>query len=85
MARLEFPDEIKLLIERLKKLPGIGPKGAERIAVWLINQDGQFADIFADAVQTSSKFIKACEKCGFFESKDNKFLLNERNAIKEEY
>lgn len=71
MARLEFPDEIKLLIERLKKLPGIGPKGAERIAVWLINQDGQFADIFADAVQTSSKFIKACEKCGFFESKDN--------------
>ena len=39
MARLEFPDEIKLLIERLKKLPGIGPKGAERIAVWLINQD----------------------------------------------
>ena len=80
MARLEFPEEIKLLIERLKKLPGIGPKGAERIAVWLINQDSQFADIFAEAVQTSSKLIRACEKCGFFESVENGCsLCNDKN------
>ena len=45
MARLEFPEEIKLLIERFKQLPGIGPKGAERIAIWLINKDKKFSDL----------------------------------------
>ena len=65
MARLEFPEEIKSLIERLKKLPGIGPKGAERIAVWLINQEQHFADVLATDIKSSSQFIKACEICGF--------------------
>ena len=40
MARIDFPEEVQLLVSHLKRLPGIGPKSAERIAVWLIGQDG---------------------------------------------
>lgn len=80
MARLEFPEEIKSLIERLKKLPGIGPKGAERIAVWLINQEQHFADVLANDIKSSSEFIKACEVCGFFSSKENGCCLCKDNT-----
>lgn len=68
MARLDFPEEIKNLIDTLKKLPGIGPKGAERIAVWLINQDREFASHLSKAVQDSVQLICSCEICGFFKS-----------------
>jgi len=75
MARLEFPEEIKLLIERFKQLPGIGPKGAERIAIWLINKDKEFSDILAESIKNASKLITLCEVCGFFSSEENGCIL----------
>ena len=68
MARIDFPEEVKLLIAHLKRLPGIGPKSAERIAVWLIGKDGDFSNDLARAVQLSAEVIQGCEVCGFFES-----------------
>ena len=50
MARIDFPEEVKLLIAHLKCLPGVGPKSAERIAVWLIERDGGFSDELAKAI-----------------------------------
>ena len=70
MARLDFPEEIKNLIDTLKKLPGIGPKGAERVAVWLINQDREFASLLSKVVEDSVQLIGACEICGFFKSRE---------------
>ena len=68
MARIDFPEEVKLLIAHLKRLPGIGPKSAERIAVWLIGRDGDFSNDLAKVVQLSAEVIRGCEVCGFFES-----------------
>jgi recombination protein RecR len=36
MASVDYPDPVRRLVAQLKQLPGIGPKSAERIAVWLI-------------------------------------------------
>ena len=78
MARLDFPEEIKNLIDTLKKLPGIGPKGAERIAVWLINQDKEFAALLSKVVEDSVQLIGACKICGFFKSHEKGcFLCND--------
>ena len=36
MARADYPEPVVELIAELKRLPGIGPRSAERIAVWLV-------------------------------------------------
>ena len=36
MRHVDFPEPVKALIGELKRLPGIGPRSAERIAVWLL-------------------------------------------------
>jgi recombination protein RecR len=36
MARADFPIPVRALIDELKRLPGIGPRSAERMAVWLL-------------------------------------------------
>lgn len=68
MPKIDFPEEVKVLVEHLKRLPGIGPKSAERIAVWLLAQGGRFSDDLAAAVQRSGEQVRACSVCGFFES-----------------
>jgi recombination protein RecR len=68
MARIDFPEEVQLLVSHLKRLPGIGPKSAERIAVWLIGQDSDFSNDLARAIEISAEMVRACEVCGFFES-----------------
>jgi len=68
MARLDFPEEVKLLVAHLKRLPGVGPKSAERIAVWLLGKDGSFTGDLADAVRRAGETVRGCTVCGFFES-----------------
>ena len=68
MARIDFPEEVTLLVAHLKRLPGIGPKSAERIAVWLLSQDGSFSGDLAAAVLSAGEAVGTCDCCGFFQS-----------------
>lgn len=68
MKRIEYPSEIVELIAHMKRLPGIGPKSAERIAIWLLRAKGDFAREFADAVIGAKVQVQFCRLCGFFES-----------------
>ena len=36
MAKLEYPEAVGELVAELKRLPGVGPRSAERMAVWLL-------------------------------------------------
>lgn len=66
MAAIDYPDLVLNLIGQLKRLPGIGPKSAERIAVWII-QDGAEAGLsFSEALAVAAKEVRECEICGFF-------------------
>ncbi len=68
MPALDFPEEVKVLVAHLKRLPGVGPKSAERIAVWLLAQDGGFSAGLADSVRAAAEGVRACPDCGFFAS-----------------
>lgn len=68
MKRIDYPCEIRELIAHLRKLPGIGPKGAERIAIWLLRSRGEFAGAFAGAIRGAMDNVGFCRSCGFFES-----------------
>jgi recombination protein RecR len=68
LKRSEYPTAIRTLIAELKRMPGIGPRSAERIAVWAIqSKDARPADI-ARAILEAAERVHPCPRCGFFTS-----------------
>ncbi len=66
MKRIEYPAAIRTLIAELKRMPGIGPRSAERIALWMMqSRDARPAEI-ARAVTDVTASIRPCGQCGFF-------------------
>ena len=51
------------LIQELTKLPGVGPKSAERIAHFLLSGDRKVAIRLADALRTVVEQIRPCREC----------------------
>ena len=51
------------LLQELTKLPGIGPKSAERIAHHLLAGDRRHAIALADALTAVARAVKACREC----------------------
>jgi len=66
MKRVEYPAAIRDLIGELKRMPGIGPRSAERIALWMVGarnaRPGEIARVIAAVGET----IHPCRECGFF-------------------
>jgi recombination protein RecR len=59
-----LPEAIASLISSLSKLPGIGPRSAERIALYLVQADAQEARSLAQALLTARDRVRFCEICG---------------------
>lgn len=70
MAQADFPEPVKLLIGELKRLPGIGPRGAERIAMWLLQSPKADPPALAGALTAAKEAVVACPRCGFFATAD---------------
>lgn len=71
MAQVDYPEPVRALISQLKQLPGIGPKSAERIAVWLMQQGGESTILFAEVMQRAATLVLECGTCGFFSTEDH--------------
>lgn len=59
-----YDGAIQDLIDSFSKLPGIGPKGAQRIAFYLLGADRQSAQDLADAIVTVKEKVRFCKICG---------------------
>jgi recombination protein RecR len=66
MNRADFPEPVRALIGELKRLPGIGPRSAERIAVWLLQNPKADPLSLADALKIAKETVRPCPVCGFF-------------------
>ena len=66
MKRVEYPAAIRALIAELKRMPGIGPRSAERIALWMIQSRDARAGAIARAIDEVVAGIRPCSRCGFF-------------------
>ncbi|MEA3208440.1 MAG: recombination protein RecR [Chthoniobacter sp.] len=66
MKRVEYPAAIKALIAELKRMPGIGPRSAERIALWMIQSRDARALEIGRAISEVTQSIRPCPRCGFF-------------------
>jgi recombination protein RecR len=60
---LTCPPSIKLLIEELKRLPGIGEKNAHRLAFHLLEASSERAEGLARALVRMKETVKHCKRC----------------------
>lgn len=59
-----LPEAITLLQGELSKLPGIGPRSAERLALHLVQSDLDSAERLAAAIVSARKKVHLCGVCG---------------------
>jgi recombination protein RecR len=61
---------LELLIEELKKLPTIGQKSAQRLALYILKLPKQEALRLADAIRVVKEQVGFCSVCGNFSEQD---------------
>ena len=60
---MDYPAPVARLIDELRKLPGIGPKSAQRIAFHLLRGTPDDARRLAESVGTLLEGIRSCSVC----------------------
>ena len=61
---MPLPEPIVALTAALSKLPGIGPRSAERVALHLVQTDSAAVKHLAEAILIARERIRFCETCG---------------------
>ena len=59
-----LPEPIAALISALSKLPGIGPRSAERIALHLVQAESGEVKQLAETILNARERVRFCEICG---------------------
>lgn len=67
---LDYPAPFLLLSRELRRLPGIGPRSAERIALWILSNKDARPSQLAEALTSAATAIHPCKQCGFFATGD---------------
>jgi recombination protein RecR len=66
MKRIAYPAAIQALIGELKRLPGVGPRSAERMALWMLqSKDARPLEI-SRVIREVHESVHTCPRCGFF-------------------
>jgi len=65
-----LPEPIIALISALGKLPGIGPRSAERLALHLVQSDIDEVQQLAQALVAARERIRTCSICGALTEED---------------
>lgn len=54
---------IQKLLDELERLPGVGPKSAQRIAYWILNTDKATAMRLSEAIAEVKETVRFCSRC----------------------
>jgi recombination protein RecR len=60
---LSLPDPLTRLVEQLQKLPGIGAKGAQRLAFHILKNPREDAERLCDAIRDVKERVTYCSVC----------------------
>jgi len=66
-----YTESLNRLIEEFGKLPGIGPKTAERLAFYILNARSDEAIALSNAISDVKTRIKKCRLCGSIAEDDH--------------
>ena len=61
---MALPESLRTLIAALGKLPGVGPRSAERIALHLVQSPTELSANLAEALTHARSTIQFCTQCG---------------------
>jgi len=67
---MRYAPPIARLLEELERLPGIGPKSAQRVAYWLLTAESADAERLANAIMEVKRTIHFCPVCFNFAEGD---------------
>jgi recombination protein RecR len=67
---MQYPAPIQTLIAKLSRLPGIGKRSAERIALHLLQADVKVSNELAEAIGNARSQIRYCIRCGHYSVAD---------------
>ena len=74
---LDYPDSFRELVRQFRRLPGIGPRSAERIALWLLRSSDSKPEQLLSAIGKARETLKSCRLCGFFSEQDECLLCRD--------
>ncbi len=60
---MTFPKQIQNLIDAFERLPGVGPKTAERLAFYLLHVPDNELELFSNSLANLKKDIFLCKTC----------------------
>lgn len=80
---MKYPSTILNLIECFKKLPGIGEKTAERLALSILDIDEETISIFSKSLKDSKTKIQRCEICNNLSESDFCEICKDKTRNKE--
>ena len=60
---MSYPEPLVRLIDQLRRLPGIGPKGAQRLAFHILRTPREDADRLCEAVRDVKDHVTYCSVC----------------------
>lgn len=60
---MQSAPSIQKLLDELERLPGVGPKSAQRIAYWILNTDKATALRLAEAIEEVKDTVHFCIRC----------------------
>lgn len=65
-----YPKSLQTLIECLKKLPSVGEKSAERMALSVLEMNEEQVNMFSKSLIDVKNKIRYCKKCGNFSEEE---------------
>ncbi|MBM3857362.1 MAG: recombination protein RecR [Verrucomicrobia bacterium] len=81
---LDYPESFRELIKQLRRLPGIGPRSAERIALWMLQSPRARPEEFATTITRAVQHLKNCRLCGFFSEQEICLLCSDPERLGKE-
>ena len=60
---MEYPGPVAKLVNELNKLPGVGPKTAQRLAFFILNEPPEGAERLARTIIEARRSVKYCSVC----------------------
>ena len=63
---MKTPSSLDFLTEALRRLPGVGPKSAQRMAYHLMQHDREGAALMARALSQAVERVQHCARCNTF-------------------
>ena len=74
----QYPAPLQRLINELSRLPGLGPKAAQRLAFYLMTSPEDSASELAEALTEARSLVHSCPVCGNFTDADRCSICTDR-------